>query len=286
MDSLTVNAVLPPVEPQSGRGSLGVGVVSGLSTVTSNCSFSPLKLLVPQPRGTSVWAFTSSLGGGLVAGDQTCLDLRLGPGARCFVGTQASTKIYRNPSRLPCSHETQATLEPGSLLVLAPDPVQAFAESTYSQRQEFHLAENSAGLVLLDWFTSGRAAQGERWTFRRLQSRNDIFVNGKRRLMDSLLLDGSEGSLLSPHRAGRFNCLATLILAGELVKEVTEALLSEISGRTIERRASLVCSASVVAQGTILRMAGESVEDVTQELHGYLKLLSPLLGGDPWARKW
>ena len=61
----------------------------------------------------------------MVAGDQTRLKLHVACGARCFVGTQASTKIYRNPRRLPCSHATQATLDADSLLVFAPDPVQA-----------------------------------------------------------------------------------------------------------------------------------------------------------------
>ena len=53
---------------------------------------------------------------------------------------QASTKIYRNPAALPSGHQTRATLEAGSLLVCAPDPVQAFAGYIYAQRQEFHLA--------------------------------------------------------------------------------------------------------------------------------------------------
>src|SRR5471030_1412669 len=144
-----------------GHAHLTVAKVSGQSTVTSTESASPIKILIPKSRGNSVWACATSFGGGLVAGDQTRIDLAIGAEARCFLGTQASTKIYRNPSRLPCSHKTHARLESNSLLVFAPDPVQAFADSAYSQRQEFQLAAG-AGLVLVDWFTSGRAARGER----------------------------------------------------------------------------------------------------------------------------
>src|ERR1051325_11366225 len=124
-----------------GRAHLEVEMVFGESTATSSCATSPLKLLTPCSRGKSVWAYASNFGGGLVAGDETRLDLRIGPGARCFMGSQASTKIYRNPARLPCSHTTRATLGEGSLLVFAPDAVQAFAGSSYRQRQEFHLAK-------------------------------------------------------------------------------------------------------------------------------------------------
>src|SRR6201999_424001 len=122
-----------------GRAHLDVELVFGESTATSAAATSPLKLLTPCSRGKSVWAYASNFGGGLVAGDETRLDLRIGPEARCFVGTQASTKVYRNPLLLPCSHTTHATLDSGSLLVFAPDAVQAFAGSSYHQRQEFHL---------------------------------------------------------------------------------------------------------------------------------------------------
>lgn len=143
--------VAPAEQPvrTPGQAALDVQLVFGESTVVSSFATNPMKLLAPRSRGQSVWAYTSSFGGGLVAGDQTKLEVQLRPGARCFLGTQASTKVYRNPASLPSGHETRATLEAGSVLVFAPDPVQAFARSMYSQRQRFDLAPD-ASLVLLD----------------------------------------------------------------------------------------------------------------------------------------
>src|SRR5579863_6077168 len=135
MSSLAVE--FAPAPPSKGCASLVVEVVAGESTVVSASASSPMKLLTPCARGKSVWAYASNFGGGLVAGDETRLDLRIGNAARCFVGTQASTKVYRNPARLRCSQVTHATLEKEALLVFAPDAVQAFAGSTYRQRQEF-----------------------------------------------------------------------------------------------------------------------------------------------------
>lgn len=260
-------------------------MVSGESAVTSAFATSPMKLLTPRSRGRSAWVYTSSFGGGLVAGDQTQLDLTVGAGARCFVGTQASTKVYRNPAALPCGHVTRATIGENALLVFAPDAVQAFAEASYSQGQEFHLAAG-AGLVLLEWFSAGRVARGERWAFTHFQSRNDVFLSGERVFVDSIRLDSEDGSLLSQHRTGRFNCLATFLLIGEPLKEVAADLLQEISARPVERNAPLVCSASSIRDGALLRVAGESVELVGDELHRHLRSLTTLLGDDPWARKW
>lgn len=264
-----------------GQATLDVELVFGESTVTSAAASNPMKLLTPVARGKSVWAYTSSFGGGLVAGDQTQLHIKVSAGARCFVGTQSSTKVYRNPAALPCEHTTYATVAEDALLVFAPEPVQAFADSHYTQRQEFHLAPN-AGLVLLDWFSSGRTARGERWAFKHLESRNDIFVSGERALVDPILLNSDELA----ERMGRFNCLATLLLIGPPLKAASDALLEQIATRPVEKRAALTTSASPVRGGALLRVAGEEVEAVRRELSGHLTFLRDILGDDPWARKW
>lgn len=280
--SLT-NAEKMPVQCDSAQ--LTVESVAGQSAVTSAFARNPLKLLTPRARGQSVWAYTSSFGGGFVAGDETRLELRLGPDARCFLGTQASTKIYRNPRQRACGHRTHATVEENALLVFAPDPVQPFANSSYTQRQIFQLG-TGAGLVLVDWFTSGRAARGERWAFDRFQSRNEVFLAGERIFLDSILLDAAADVLTSPHRTGRFNCFAMLLLVGEPLQKAAASLLENISARPVQRMEKLVVSASPLRDGAILRVAGESVEQVGHELHHQLKFAAALLGDDPWARKW
>src|SRR5260370_29621247 len=82
---------------RAGAGHLEIKLVSGQSAVTSVQARSPLKFLIPRPRGDSVWAYMSSFGGGLVAGDETHVSVSLGAQSRCFLTTQASTKVYRNP---------------------------------------------------------------------------------------------------------------------------------------------------------------------------------------------
>jgi urease accessory protein len=222
----------------------------------------------------------------MVAGDETRLDLHVGPGTRCFVGTQASTKIYRNPTQRPCSHRVHAVAADNSLLVLAPDPVQSFANSSFSQRQEIFL-HPTAGLVLLDWCCSGRVARGERWAFNSYSSRIEVFdANSQRLFLDSLLLDPADGPLDAPMRLGRFNCLALLLLIGPPLASAAQQLLATLAERPVERRAPLVTSASPIRDGALLRIAGERFEDVARELHTHLAFLPTHLGDDPFARKW
>ena len=269
----------------TGNARLEVDVVSGQSAVTSARASNPLKLLVPRSRGPSVWAYLSSFGGGFVAGDETSLEVRVGRNAKCFVTTQALTKIYRNPRLRPCSHRLEALLEEGSLLVLAPDPVQAFTDATYTQRQRFQM-DPSAGLVLLDWFCSGRAARGERWAFRRFQSRNEIFLGTERVLLDSLLLDTPQESLRGTHRMGRCNCLALVVVLGESLVTHAAGLLAEVAARPVTAKGPLVVSASPLRHGALLRIAGESVEEVGLEVQRSLGFVPELLQDNPWSRKW
>ncbi len=274
----------PAIGTPPGAASLAVELVAGLSTVTSARSHQPAKLLVPVARGPGVWACTSSFGGGLVAGDQTRLDIRLGPDTRCYVGSQASSKIYRAHGARPSSHVTTATVGPGALLVFAPDPVQPFADASYSQTQRFSLAP-TAGLVLIDWISAGRAARGERWAFHQIHSRNEIFVGPERTFLDTLVLSPADGPLTAPQRLGRFNGLALLTLSGPALRPFAERIHADIAGRPAPRRAALLVTSSPLRDGVLVRIAGVDTEEIGAEIRRHLAFLREFLPDNPWDRK-
>ena len=273
------------VEIKSGEARLHVGNVAGCSTVVGSQSRNPLRLLTPRARGESVWAYTSSFGGGMVAGDCTRLEIKIDSGTRCFLSTQASTKIYRNPESLPCSHETLSNLGDDALLIFAPDPVQCFADSSYEQRQRFTLAATS-NLVLVDWLSAGRTARGERWNFRRYVSRNEIVRDGKKLLVDALRLDRNDGALDSKYRGGQFNCIATVVMLGPKLIEHARSGLNWCAAQAITPGASLVFAASPLHEGAILRFAGTSIEEVGKAIHARLDFIGELLEDNPWSQKW
>ncbi|HLP76208.1 MAG TPA: urease accessory protein UreD, partial [Candidatus Paceibacterota bacterium] len=140
--------------------------------------------------------------------------------------------------------------------------------------------------ALVDWFTSGRAGCGERWAFKSFQSRNEVFIGGQRVFLDSLLLDADEDDLAGAHSMGRFNCIAMLLLIGPTFSLVAGELLKAVQAMPVGKQQTLVCSASSVRGGVVLRIAGEDVEAVGKELHRHLAFLGDILGDDPWLRKW
>jgi urease accessory protein len=242
---------------------------------------SPLRLLTPRNHGRAAWAYAATLGGGLVDGDRLRLSISVGPSARAFVSTQGPTRIYRSPRG--CESDTSATVEADGALVLAPDPTACFAGARYRQRTEIDLA-SEASVAVWDVLTAGRTACGERWAFQSCALGVALRRNGRALLDESWLLDASHGSI--GDRLGRFEAIATLLLAGPLFGAVREELRSRLAAKPPDGRARLLESASAIADDTlVVRLAAVSVEELVAALRARLAALPALLGDDPWARR-
>jgi urease accessory protein len=274
------------IEPRrAGCGALELSLVAGRTAVTRSVAASPLKLLAPRRRAAAAWVYVSTYGGGLVAGDEIDLDVRLGPSAVGVLCTQASTKVYRSPVRATCRQTLRASVADGGLLVLAPDPLTCFAQAQYEQSQVIRL-EGSGSLVLVDWLTSGRRARGECWAFSRYRTRLEVYRNDELILADALLLDPADGPLDSPFRLGRFHCMAMVVLIGKQLAQAVGEQLRRIAAKPIEPGARLMDGASPVPHGMLMRVIGETTDSVARYLGSALAFLGEVLGETPWARKW
>lgn len=266
----------------AGAGELRVTRVGSRSVVSRARAASPLKLLTPRNHGGAAWVFTSTYGGGLVDGDAIALDVEIGDEASALVSSQASTKVYRSPRGV--SSLLQARVGSGAMLAVIPDPVVCFAGSSYRQSQRYDLAAD-AGLVCLDWMTSGRRARGERWAFDDYRTRLSIRIDGDIVCYDAVTLAWADGAL--GERFDRFDVLATLAIAGPVFGGPCERLLEAQARRAVERRADTVVATSPLSGGgALVRMAGRTVEDVGRAIRGVLDFLPAVLGDDPWTRKW
>jgi urease accessory protein len=254
--------------------------VGGRTILARAVAATPLKLLTPRNHGHASWVTVATFGGGLVDGDRIHLDLELAAGTTALLGTQASTKVYRCPTSA-CGQHLGARVGEGALLVSIPDPVACFATARYEQSTTVTLAP-TASLVLVDAFTSGRAARGERWDFHRYAARTTVTRGDRPLLLDALVLDPAHGDLHA--RLGRFEAFATLVLCGPRVAPI---LAAQRPLPPPGRRAAVITSASPLGDdGLILRIAGASVEAVTRATRAHLDGLDALLGDDPFARKW
>ena len=276
---------LPASRSRGGGGTLVLRNIAGKTAITGIRAEAPLKLLTPRSHSPAAWIVASTYGGGLLAGDEVSVTIAAAADTTALFGTQASTKIFRSPDGIAARQNLSATVGRGALLAVLPDPVTCFADAVYEQRQRFDL-DADGSLLLLDWMTSGRAARGERWAFRRVMLSTDVSIDGKPILADRTRLDTDDGPVGGVYRVGGYDCLATVILLGPRLRDPAAKLAEWVHARPIGRPGDLVFSASPLVGGLILRAAGRGSEEVGRLLHDRLGFVPGLLGIDPWLRKY
>ena len=251
-------------------------------TVVGRCyATSPLRILTPRNHGHAAWAYTSTLGGGLVDGDRIRLEVGVGEGAGAVLSSQGETRVYRSPRG--CRSDLFAQVENNALLAVLPDPTVCFAGARYQQRTEIALAPGAA-LVLVDAFLSGRSARGERWAFERYVSELTLRLGDRVILAEKVLLDPDHGPIAE--RFGRFDVFATVLIAGDRLRLYRDALCRKLDALPTPPRARLIESANPLGEHALLvRIAAVSVEDVLRSIRTHLSFLPPLLGDDPWTRR-
>lgn len=284
---LMMAAQSDPLTPDwpAGRGEATLERIDARTRITRSRAAAPLKLLCPQRPGDAAWLYATTFGGGLVAGDAIDLHLTVGPGAAAVVTTQASTKVFHHQGGLGASQRLTAEVAAGATLVIAPDPLVCFENAMYHQHQRVHV-DPAGTLVLLDWFTAGRVAFGERWDFVRYASRNEVIIDGRTVAIDALLLDPEDGVLSELARMGPFDCVATALLVGERLGAVCDRLVQQVHDLPVEPGSPLVVAASRTPWGAMLRLAGQTTPVVAEELKARLGFIGDIVGSSPWERKW
>lgn len=271
-----LEGVLTPQGHGHGRATVVARQEGGRTVLPRVHATSPLRFVrptFPGSRAASVCLVT--FGGGLVDGDSNDVDIRVEAGATLVVFTQATTKAFRGASSQNVRAEVHGTL------VLLPDPVACFAKSRYRQRVDITLhGEGSA--VVLDGFTSGRAAFGERWAFDGLDLATTVRHGADRRVLvrDALHLDRRDG-LIAP-RTGRFEAFATLLSVGPRAQSVTRGLLDP---SVVTHEVVAAPSPLPGGLGAIVRIAGTSPELTLGEARRRLRNLHDIDVVDPFASR-
>lgn len=253
--------------------------VSNKTAVTRNIASHPLRIVTPDNHGHAAWAFQSSYGGGFVGEDEVSLTVEVEDGATLYLSSQASTKVYANTQ---AKSTVKAIIKPNGTLISWPDPIVCFAKAQLTQHQTYAL-ESSANLICVEAWTSGRAANGERWQFEKLSTRLQVTIAGERKLSDALRLTGEDGAL--PTRMASMNAFATVVLAGPKTKDHAKHLHEKVTAQPVNTQPLTI--SSTWPWGTVLRIAAPTTDSLHATLKDFLQQhVADLLGDDPLARKW
>ncbi|KAF8691201.1 hypothetical protein HU200_040321 [Digitaria exilis] len=295
---------------EAATGVVRVEKVRGRSALTRYFARYPLKLIAPSKVGPAacdaVWLYALTYGGGIVSGDTVSCTVTVGDGCTAAITTQASTKVYKAVGSKCSQQLLEARVGEEAMLAVIPDPITCFSAARYHQKQVFQVSSNS-NLVLVDWFTSGRYENGEKWDFSFYKSVNHIFLGDQPLFIDSVLLEqGSNCSIAKQMQ--EYNVIAMVVLLGPKLKHIQEQMQDEVrklmsgqlrpptSGGSLytmrtqhpqrSQMPPLVASCSPFGRtGTsmVARVAAVSTELVYSFLRHHLAALQPFPGASPYA---
>lgn len=243
--------------PRVGRdGALRLGFErQGERTALARCRWTlPLQVLAPLALpDPAVVVSVLNPTGGVLGGDRLCVDVEAGPGAHACLTTPSATRVYRSPDR-PAIQTVRLVVGPGAALEWVPDHTIPFAGADFRQTIEAEVGEGGC-LVVVDAFSAGRVASGERWRFRRLESALTVRDRRGDLVHDRFLLTGAADGLGATEGADYF--ATVVVVAGQGLDALAEAaprLAATVAGTRaaggrLERGALLIRCLALSAPG-------------------------------------
>mmetsp|Transcript_22492 Transcript_22492/g.53107 ORF Transcript_22492/g.53107 Transcript_22492/m.53107 type:complete len:633 (+) Transcript_22492:4323-6221(+) len=192
----------------------------------------------------------------MLRGDTTTLHVKVEDNARLGLITQGANRVYSpRPTTVDsdcdedgdlCQAQLDVTVGKNATFVYAPDPCALYARSCFLQNQQVHVHPESS-VALIDWFSSGRYMNNERWEFDQLCTRtrlewmelddnkddddDDDDGGGTNKktipfLQDTIAMDLRFSQLNDYGAHIGMNCFASLILYGKDVQPVVDRCLT------------------------------------------------------------
>lgn len=278
---------------------LVVATVRGTSRAITCKSILPLKIINPRSLNDCCHIVLSNYGGGMVQGDQVRLRIICERASRLYMGSQANTRIFKNPEQQPCGQVLQGRLKEGAFAVINRDPVVPHEGSSFRESQEWHVDPTSS-LLLVDWISSGRSESGESFAYRSYESEIRIRSGGKTVLVDRFASDPTWQSPAVFARFGPYHTLLNIYFWGSRILPVAEQMkhqypnpeipqvkeLNDASPNATRLPDRLVAVNAVEKQGYLLRGMGKRRSDLQQVLEHLFGLVADndLLGFNPFDR--
>ncbi|MGH9756661.1 MAG: urease accessory protein UreD [Candidatus Acidiferrales bacterium] len=156
----------------------------GAATILSRSRFTlPLQALTPMTLedGTAYLMLLNPTGG-VLAGDRLVSHIVQECETHVCLTTPSATRVYRASDR-PAVIDTRIEVGAGATLEYLPDHIIPHAGAALHQKLRVDL-ERGSRAILLDSFASGRVAAGERWIFREMDFRTEVYRRGKPLLLN------------------------------------------------------------------------------------------------------
>jgi urease accessory protein len=230
-------------------------------TVAKNVYFQgALKVMRPIYHDESGQAcyYILNPGGGYLDGDRYHMKIVLENKARLTLTTQSATKIYRTPQTF-AYQETEIFLKEGSYLEFIPDPLIAYRQARYKQKNVIHM-EKGATFLYSDIITPGWSPDGERFSYDGLQLMNEIYMDHELVAYDHIRLNPGVHNVETLGFMEGFSHLGSMIVVGEQTSpELLDRLYQMIHPKTNSYKVGL---SLLPVKGFTVRVLAHSTQEI------------------------
>ncbi|KAB2330216.1 urease accessory protein UreD [Cytobacillus depressus] len=241
----------------------------GGRTVARNVYFQgALKVMRPIYHDDSGQAcyYILNPGGGYLDGDRYHLQFTVEKNARLTLTTQSATKIYKTPKK-HAYQETEIFLKEGSYLEYLPDPLIAYRDAKYTQKNVIHM-EKGATFIYSDIITPGWSSEGDMFSYDRLQLINEIYMENELVAFDHLKLIPSSQNMKTIGLMEGYSHLGSMVVVSEKMNtELLERLYELIDTKTTDYKIGL---SMLPIHGFTIRILAnltQTIERVFSECH-------------------
>ncbi|WP_053364931.1 urease accessory protein UreD [Bacillus sp. FJAT-27245] len=162
-------------------------------------------------------------GGGYLDGDRYRMKISAAENSKVTLTTQSATKVYKTPTD-HVYQETEISLKKGSYLEYLPDPLIAYENAHYKQKNVVYL-ESGSTFLYTDILTPGWSPSGEKFSYDTIQLKNEIYLDGKLGVYDHIKLVPGKSPMTGLGFMEGFTHLGSMIAVSE---DTTNELLDEL----------------------------------------------------------
>jgi urease accessory protein len=238
----------------------------------------------PQDNG-AVLVHLHNVSGGVLAGDDLSLHVRVGPLAKAQVTSTGATRLYRHRAGMPESQQRVSfTVAAGGLLEYLPDALIPFAGSRHRQEVEIWLED---GATVFGWeiVAPGRQAMGERFLFESLRMTTRMESPFGPLLLEDFLLQPGARALQSLARLGGYTHSATFyaLQPGRPASDwcALEKQLGEIAVHESQPGCTIWGTSALACDGVIVKGLSMTAHMMPATLAGLWAAAKRFLTGEP-----
>lgn len=205
-------------------------------------------------------------GGGYLDGDRYRMNIKLEEQARLTLTTQSATKVYKTPET-HVYQETEIFLKKGSILEFVPDPLIAYRQARYKQKNVIHM-EKGATYLYSDIITPGWSPDGKRFSYDWIQLKNEIYLDQELVAYDHIKLSPALQNVETIGFMEGFTHLGSMVVIGEqTTPELLDRIYQVIQPKTSNYKVGI---SQLSVKGFTVRVLANStqvIESIFMNLH-------------------